>query len=72
MVAIPRLRAVRERAMLTQAELSERSGVTEATISRIESGHQDARISTARKLAEALSVEPSILMGEGEPVKGAE
>ena len=51
-----KLRDVRLSKPLTQEELSKATGVTEATISRIESG-QEARISTARKLATALGVE---------------
>lgn len=61
----PRLKAYRERAVITQEDLARRSGVAVVTISRIESG-QGARISTIRKLAEALDVEP------GELVKPAE
>lgn len=57
-----RLREVRERVLVTQAELSQRSGVAEATISRLESGRQEARISTVRKIAKALGVPASDLM----------
>ena len=57
-----RLREVRLRKVLTQEELAQRSGVAEATISRIESGQQEARISTVRKLAAALGVEPGELV----------
>jgi transcriptional regulator with XRE-family HTH domain len=59
-----RLRDVRERKFLTQRELSERSGVAQSTIARIEQGLQPARITTARRLAEALGVEPQELLGE--------
>jgi transcriptional regulator with XRE-family HTH domain len=45
------LREARERALLTQEELAEKSGVTVSTISRLENGLQAARISTIRKLA---------------------
>lgn len=51
-----RLRQVRERLLVTQAELSERAGITESTLSRIENGLQRPRISTLRKIAEALGV----------------
>lgn len=57
-----RLREVRLRKVLTQEELAQRSGVAEATISRIETGQQEARISTIRKLAAALGVEPGELI----------
>jgi transcriptional regulator with XRE-family HTH domain len=48
--------------IMTQEELSKLSGVTEATISRIESGQHEARISTIRKLASALGIEPQVLV----------
>jgi len=51
-----RLREVRERLFITQAELSERTGIAEATLSRIENGMQRPRISTVRKIAEGLGV----------------
>ncbi len=51
-----RLREVRERLFVTQAELSERTGIAEATLSRIENGMQRPRISTVRKIAEGLGV----------------
>jgi transcriptional regulator with XRE-family HTH domain len=62
-VKVPKLRQVRERAYLTQAELAKKSKVTESTISRLEAEHQEARISTVRKLAEALGVKPEELTG---------
>jgi predicted transcriptional regulator len=55
------LRRVREERFLTQQDLAEKSGVSRVTILRIEQG-VEARISTARKLADALSVEPSELV----------
>ncbi len=57
-----RLREVREGKFVTQAELSQATGIAEATISRIENGLQAPRISTVRRLAEALGVHPSELM----------
>jgi len=57
-----RLREVREEKFVTQAELSKRTGVTEATISRIETGLTQPRISTALKLAAGLGVEPEQLV----------
>jgi transcriptional regulator with XRE-family HTH domain len=51
------LREAREKALLTQAELATKSGVTVSTISRIENGLQAARISTIRKLAEAVGAD---------------
>jgi transcriptional regulator with XRE-family HTH domain len=49
------LKEAREKALLTQDELSAKSGVTVSTISRLENGLQAARISTIRKLAVATS-----------------
>ncbi len=58
-----RLRQVRERKLITQADLSIGSGVTEATISRIENGQAGpTRPSTAKKLAQSLGVDPVWLM----------
>ena len=50
------MREARERALLTQEALSEKSGVTISTISRIENGLQAARISTIARLAAALGI----------------
>jgi transcriptional regulator with XRE-family HTH domain len=57
-----RLREVRQQKFVTQEELSERTGITVANISRIEGGRQRPRISTVRKLAEGLGVLPEELV----------
>lgn len=57
-----RLQAVREQRLMTQRELAARSGVSAVTINRIEAQHHEARISTVRKLAEALNAEPDELV----------
>ena len=57
-VNLPRLRALREDAFLTQAELAKKSGVSHPTVVRLESGKTAARLPTVRKLAQALGVEP--------------
>ena len=57
-----RLKDVREAALMTQEELSTKSGGGEATISRIESGRQTPRFSTIKKLASALGVDPKTLL----------
>jgi transcriptional regulator with XRE-family HTH domain len=59
---LPRLRPVRELKLLNQHELAEKAGVSRGTIQRLEAG-LDARLPTVRKLAAALEVEPSELMG---------
>jgi transcriptional regulator with XRE-family HTH domain len=64
-VTIPRLKAVREAALLTQAELAARSGVSEVQINRIENSPDlNPRFATIKKLAAALGVEPATLMAE--------
>ena len=60
-----RLQSVRERLFVTQEELSERTGMSRATISRLENHRQRPRISTVRKLAEALGVQPEALFPHG-------
>lgn len=65
------LRAWRLRKVMTQEELAQRSGVAEATISRLESGAQEARISTVRKLAEALGISPQELITQDYNAKRA-
>jgi transcriptional regulator with XRE-family HTH domain len=56
------LRAARERALLTQAELGARAGVQPLTISRIETDKVEPRYSTIRKLAKALGTDPAELL----------
>lgn len=51
----------------TQEDLSAASGVTEATISRLENGHHRRRpnVATVKKLADALEVDAGwLLVGE--------
>jgi len=57
-----RLRAVRERRLMTQDELAAKSGITQTTISAIEMGKQSPRVTTVRRLAAALGVEPEELV----------
>ena len=59
-----RLRKQRTRRALTQAELAERSGVTTATVARIERDEIEPRMPTLRKLAGGLEVDPADLVGE--------
>lgn len=60
------LARIRKQKLITQAELAEKSGVTVSTLSRLEGGLQQARISTVRKLADALGVDPSEIMSAEE------
>ncbi len=57
-----RLRKQRTRRALTQAELAEHSGVTTATVARIERDEIEPRMTTLRKLAHALEVDPAELV----------
>ena len=59
-----RLKELRERVSLSQMELSERSGVSRATIADLELGKRGAQPKTRRKLAAALGVEPWELVGD--------
>ena len=59
------LRETRLRRALTQAELAAKAGTTEATVNRLENGLQSPRMSTLRKLAAALGVEPADLIDWG-------
>ena len=60
---IPHLRSFRRRAILSQEELAERSGVARDTISKLEGGRRKAYPTTIRKLAAGLEVEPQLLLG---------
>ncbi len=60
-----RLRDLRKRALLTQEQLAERSGVAISTVIRIERNQVEPQGRTIRKLAEALGVEPQELVKEG-------
>ncbi|RLE74581.1 MAG: hypothetical protein DRJ44_07250, partial [Thermoprotei archaeon] len=48
------LRELRKRAGLTQKELARRAGVSQSLIARIESGSVDPRLSTLRRILQAL------------------
>ncbi len=58
---VMRLRELRLMKFMTQRELAALSGVSLATIVRLEQGRQPPRISTVRKLAKVLEVEPGEL-----------
>ncbi len=68
-----RVKQARERRFMTQSELSVKAGIQIATISRIENNRQESRprLSTIRKLAEVLGVDPSwIMYGVEEGITG--
>jgi transcriptional regulator with XRE-family HTH domain len=57
-----RLRDLRKRALLTQKELADKSGVGVTTIIRIERNQVEPHGRTIRRLAEALDVAPEELV----------
>jgi transcriptional regulator with XRE-family HTH domain len=61
-----KVREARRSAMLTQGELAEKSGVGITSIVRIERDQLDTspRVSTLRKLAAALDVDPRELLDD--------
>ncbi len=63
---VPHLRSFRQRAVMSQEQLAERSGVARDTISKLETGQRRAYPSTIRKLAAGLEVEPRLLLGSAE------
>jgi transcriptional regulator with XRE-family HTH domain len=58
----PRIRDARERAVLSQGELAVKAGISQNALSQIETGKSQPRMSTIRKVAEALGIEPGRLM----------
>lgn len=59
------VRLIREARGVTQEDLANKSGVSQNSISRIETGERKPRKSTLAKLAKALEVEdPEVLIGE--------
>lgn len=58
------LKRFRQREALTQAELAEKAGIAEVTLSRIERNVADPHMSTIRKLARELDVHPRDLVGD--------
>ena len=59
-----RIKQIRENAGMTQAELSEKSGITQEHISRIEHGKFTPNVKTADMIAKALSVTLMDILGE--------
>jgi len=59
-----RLKNLRIRRALTQQELADRAGVSSNAINRIELDKAEPHMSTLRKLAKALDVDPTELVEE--------
>jgi len=49
---------------LTQQELADRAGISSNALNRIELSKSEPHMSTLRKLAKALDVDPTELIGE--------
>jgi transcriptional regulator with XRE-family HTH domain len=58
------LKTLRVRRALTQQELADRAGVSSNALNRIELNKAEPHMSTLRKLAKALDVDPTELVGE--------
>jgi transcriptional regulator with XRE-family HTH domain len=57
-----RLKDLRIQRALTQQELADKAGVGKNTVNRIERNDTEPHMSTLRKLAEALNVDPAKLV----------
>ena len=53
------LALLRRRRVLTQRQLAERAGITHATVVALEKGRGRPQLTTMRKVADALGVEPA-------------
>jgi transcriptional regulator with XRE-family HTH domain len=58
------VRRLRIKRFMSQAELSKAAGVSPAHLGRIERNEHDPHLSTIKKIAEALGVNPSELVDE--------
>jgi DNA-binding XRE family transcriptional regulator len=56
------LRAVRNWRGLTQAEVAEKAGLTQGYLSDLESGKREGAPATLRKIAEAMGIDPVMLV----------
>ncbi len=66
-----KLKEVRQRKFMTQAQLAEKIGTSKANISKLETEQREPRASTVLKLAEALGVAPEELVDWGAGDEGA-
>jgi transcriptional regulator with XRE-family HTH domain len=66
MVRLTRLREIRERVPMTQAELAEAAGLSARAISMIERGESEPHPRTIRAIAEALSCQSGDLWNDPE------
>jgi transcriptional regulator with XRE-family HTH domain len=59
-----KVKKLREKEVITQEELAQRAGVAVVTLSRIERNLADPHVSTIRKLARVLNVDPRELVSD--------
>ena len=59
-----RFKNLRTRRALTQRELAERAGISTNALNRLELDKAEPHMSTLRKLARALDIDPTELVGE--------
>ena len=59
-----KLKVARTRRLLTQEELAEKAGVSAATVVNVERNNQEPHFRTIRKLAQALDIDPTKLLGD--------
>jgi transcriptional regulator with XRE-family HTH domain len=59
-----KLKEVRTRRLLTQDELAGKAGVSQSTIANIERNNAEPQFRTIRKLAKALDIDPTKLLGD--------
>lgn len=57
-----RIKNARTGAGMSQAELADKAGLSQSMISRIEQGQRDTPLSTFRRIAEALGLDPAALL----------
>ncbi len=60
------IKNARKRAGLTQIQLSEETGIDQASISRMENGKQGITLEYLKRIARALRVDLSELVGDAE------
>jgi len=58
------LKRLRTQNALTQAQLARRANVALATVARIERNEVEPHLTNVKKLADALGVHPSVLIGD--------
>ncbi len=59
-----KLKEIRTRRLLTQEELAEKAGISAGTVVHIERDNREPHFRTIRKLAKALDVDPTELLGD--------